>query len=159
MPELYKSRNSHDVVPICIEHHYEYEGAFADKLKLELSEKYNAPLSGDVYFDKKLRKAKGSAYALHTYGDKMPVERVLKLQTVIEDYFGIDNMEKRHLDKLLDFDANMTEIIKKHGEIVMGNITDIQEFVEMWRQHFLDSMNPKCMPEFWDVKRAAKRPE
>jgi hypothetical protein len=30
---------------------------------------------------------------------------------------------------------------------------ELQSFVKMWRQHFLDIMDPQHMPNFWSVDR------
>jgi hypothetical protein len=157
MPEEYKSRNSHDVVPICIDHHYEYEANYADKLKMKLSEEYGAPLNGDIYVDKELRRAAGAARALNRHGAYMPLEKVFHLQSIIESFFKVEHVEAKHIEQLVELESDTKTVIARHGEIIMNNIEDLQGFVEMWREDFLNSMNPGFMPKYWDVKRPAKR--
>jgi hypothetical protein len=33
--------------------------------------------------------------------------------------------------------------------VVVENIEDLQEFVTMWRRHFLENNNPKYLPKNW----------
>lgn len=45
----------------------------------------------------------------------------------------------------------------EHGEHVISRTPDVQGFVRRWREHFLRTMQPRCLPTHWDVDRPATR--
>lgn len=163
MPEIYKSANSHDVVPIMDEKHYEYERE-ADKLKEKIAKMYNAPLEGVSTIDHTLFYAIKSAVALKNHEDKMPKQIVDAHKEKIRAYTGRKNVTQSILDNLTSIDYKEAVRAKSHGEIVVEKLIKegdeaIQDFVEMWREHFIKYAKPKYMPKHWDVKRPASRLE
>jgi hypothetical protein len=163
MPDEYKSANSHDVVPIMDEKHYEYERE-ADKLKAKIAKIYNAPLEGVSTVDHTLFYAIKSAVALKNHEDKMPKQIVDSHKEKIRAYTGRKNVTQSILDNLISIDYKEAGRAKSHGEIVVEKLIKegdeaIQDFVEMWREHFIKYAKPKYMPKHWDVKRPASRLE
>jgi len=161
MPAEYKEANSHDVVPIIAEKHYEYERK-ADELKKVIAKKYNAPLNGDVSVNHKLFYAIKSAYALKNHGDKMPKASEEIHKETIRAYTCQKRVTEKIIEELVEKGFKEASKIKSHGEIVMDKLViegkeAIQEFVEMWRNHFLKHAKPRYMPKNWDVKRPASR--
>lgn len=159
MPLNIKSRNSFDVVPICFKHHDEYE-RFADELKNNISNKYNAPING-IYvecneLEKKIQAIK-SSIVIVKHGDKIPFERKVKLLSCVRDYLEKADILDEDIYKLSVTPVESKKRIKTHGQIVMEQIEDHQGFVEMWRFHFLEYVNPKFMPDYWDPKRSINR--
>ncbi len=147
-----KSRAPHDIVPICIEHHYEYERAFALVLKRELAEQYNAPLEKIKSEDAKYLIGVKAAYVLVLNEDKIPADRVEILKERIREALEkkhITNADIRNLAKVDPKECYSQ--IDSHGKIVMDSIGNLQTFVEMGRQHLIDSMEPMFMPEYCDV--------
>lgn len=161
MPSKYKEGNSHDIVPITAEKHYEYE-RHADELKKIIAKKFNAPLDGNRTVDHKLFYAIKSAYAIKKHSEHIP-EKDLKIhKEIIKNYTCQKRVTQKTIDKLVEIDYKEARKIKSHGEIVveklvLGGHDEIQEFVEMWRNHFLEYAKPKYMPNYWDVNRSAKR--
>lgn len=160
MPEDIKSNSSFDVVPICYAHHNYYE-RFADELKQELADKYNAPLAGVVEVDEILISAISAAKAIVGNGDKLPEDRRKILEEKVLLYFEtftyknfITNDDLVELSKMKSIQAKK---ITTHSEIVMKQIEDFQGFVEMWREHFLKHLDPEHMPKHWDPKRSVYR--
>jgi len=161
MPLEYKEANSHDIVTIKNEQHYEYE-RHADKLKVEIAKKYDAPIDGKRVVDHRLFYALKSARALKDHSEKMPPKKSEELKQTIRNYSGQKRVTQKLIDDLCAIDFKEASKVKSHGEIVVEKLMlegkeAIQEFVEMWRQHFLDHANPKYMPKHWDVKRPASR--
>jgi hypothetical protein len=152
MPIEGKSRNYHDVVLLCDPCHRKYE-EFARDLKMELAEKYHAPLSGKGdCVDFKRHKAKKAASAIEMFRDRLP-ENVLRQKTEeIAEYLGHEPSPQEIADLSVALIHDMTNH-KRHGEIVISQVKDIQSFVEMWRFHFISVMHPKHMPKHWDAKR------
>ncbi len=162
MSEKYKSANSHDVVAIVNDKHYEYE-LEADKLKLKLAKKYNAPINGQKEVNHLLFYAIKSANAIKNHGDKIPEKNLELHKEKIRAYSGQKRVTQKLIDKLINTDFEEASRMKSHGEIVvekvmLGGDEAMQEFVEMWRKHFIKHMKPKYMPKYWDIKRPAKRP-
>lgn len=161
MPEKYKSANSHDVVPILDEAHYAYEKE-ADKLKFKIAKMYDAPIEGVSNVNHKLFYAIKSAIAIKFHSDKMP-ESVLELnKNKIIEYIGHKNVTQDIIDNLVQLKYEEARENKSHGEVVVEKLIQegehaIQEFVEMWREHFIAHANPKFMPKHWDLKRSASR--
>ena len=62
------------------------------------------------------------------------------------------------LKKEYDMEINRNKLINKknfdHGYHVIQKLNThekIDEFVKMWRTHFIETMKPKYMPEGWSV--------
>jgi ribosomal 50S subunit-associated protein YjgA (DUF615 family) len=163
LPDEYKSANSHDVVPILDEKHYEYE-RYADELKKQIAKKYDAPLEGRTTVDHKLFYAIKSAYALKNHAEKMPKHAVDAMKDKVRDYTGKKNVTQKIIDVLCEMDYEEAKKVKSHGEMVVEKLIlqgdeAIQEFVEMWREHFIKYAKPKYMPKHWSIKRPASRLE
>jgi cation-transporting P-type ATPase D len=161
MPEEYKTANSHDIVPIISEKHYEYE-RHADELKNNLAKKYDAPLDGKKNVDHKLFYAIKSARALMKFATFMPKENVDRNKEIIRAYTGQKRVTQKIIEELCETEFDKANKLKSHGEIVVEKLElegnqAIQDFVEMWREHFIKTMQPKYMPKHWDVKRPASR--
>jgi hypothetical protein len=160
-PEEYKSANSHDVVPIRSNEHYDYERV-ADELKLKLAKKYKAPLEGSSTINHTLFYAIKSAHAIKSHGDKIPKDNLEMHKEKIRAYTGKKNVTQKIIENLIQIRYDEAKKMKPHGEIVVEKLMlegpdAMQKFVEMWRQHFIDTMKPKYMPKHWDIKRPASR--
>lgn len=163
MPSEYKEANSHDIVPIVCEKHYEYE-IKADELKVEIAKKYNAPIHGKNSVDHKLFYAIKSAHAIKKHSEYISTEDLERHKEVIRNYTCQKKVTQKVIDELVNTDFKKANEIKSHGEVViekvlLGGRESMQEFVEMWRNHFLEHAKPKYMPKYWDVKRPASRLE
>jgi hypothetical protein len=144
-----KSHNFHDVLSMCANCHESYERK-ADLIKLEISKKYNAPINGEI-IDRK-NEVKWSKIASTLLGDysKIPKSRIKQLKSDIKSHFNIKRLTNKRLKNISSIKS--TVIKKTHGEIVLGSITDIQEFIEMWREHFIINTSPKYLPQNWSIK-------
>lgn len=152
-----KSRNSHDVVIICEDCHHEYE-IEATNLKIELAKKYNIVNHQDInkirlQNNLSNRKAYCIAKTLTAKNDKIPEYKRILMEIKFEMLSGlIANSE--NLESIINsMYTKNDEFDESHGFLIMKEISDLQEFTEMWRQHFLDIMLPDYMPVGWNVKR------
>ncbi len=151
LPESIKSHNFHDVLPLCVKCHSKYERS-ADKLKEQLAIDYKAPINGEMFENKDLIKYSKIANTLLFKDDieKLPKSRIRRMRNIIKDGLGINRLTK---ERLLELSKVKTTVIKRtHGEIVMSNITDIQIFIEAWRDHFINNNDCSFLPEKWSVK-------
>jgi len=157
LPETVKARNSHDIVAICRDCHDVYEQKYALELRMELALRYNAPvLPKETQYPELI--AIGLAFCLVNYGHKIPANNIKEMRGRMRDVLGVKRISQKMIDELSKKD--LKEERKKyptHAEIVVSKLENIQEFVEMWRLHFVKTMQPKFMPKHWNVKRTIYR--
>ena len=152
-PIKFKARSSHDVVVICRDCHDEYEHTYADKLKKEIAEKYDVPIQINRR-ENDLVKSIMICRTIIKYWDELPGDRV---ETLLNDFKEINGWEPNTFDEMEDFLSKNEDLLtfeNNHSKIIVENYlenNEIMNFIIMWRQHFLDSMKPKFMPEGWDV--------
>jgi hypothetical protein len=158
-PEEIKDHSYHDILLLCCECHERYERS-ADKLKVKLAEKYDCPVHGlGGKTDHELLRVAKSAFALKKYGEQIPANRKQQLLAIIQTYAGREVAEE-DLDEFTELDWSHfydKENWVSHGQIVVEKANDPQGFVEMWRKHFIDSMDPAYMPKHWDLQRSVYR--
>lgn len=145
-----KNHTHYDVLCVCASCHAAYEEQ-AMKLNLQLSKSCEVPINQTVSEDD-LRAKKITSYiqCLQKNWKKIPEERIEVMLDMIGSYFGysvsLDDLE----DLVIEFDGVTSSsppakrILDKWKES-----HTIQEFVVMWRQHFLDHTNPKFLSELW----------
>jgi hypothetical protein len=177
-PEEYKSKNHHDVVLMNFEIHSEYEQK-ANKFKDEVARIYNVKTIGELNteYTLKLRElGKPNAIIMNTihslfktYG-RLSREGILeKLQYIAENtgipfetinsynYIQIYKLylflKDDHINELYQFkEANRK--LYDHGYHVAQKLDTeekIEDFVKLWRNHFIETMQPKFMPNGWSV--------
>ena len=149
-----KSHNFHDVLSMCRDCHDGYERK-ADELKKVLSEKFSVSMHGIV-----TKNRIGS-------GEELTSKIIKSATTLVRDTTGIPKMRIDELNKTIrdflgrDFTHSDLETISKmkeyvcqttQGKVVMEHCDDIQEFVEMWRSHFLENNECRFLPKDWNVK-------
>lgn len=145
-----KEHMLHDVLPMCVDCHEEYE-LIAFELKKELSKKYNVPMIGKNYHtDKSLYSIRGAASALLKHA-QIPEFRREILKNKLRAYYNKNDITLEDIQKAAVVNPMIqTSEFVPFGKHIVDQF-DLQEFVVMWRQHFLDNMKPQYMPEFWDV--------
>jgi len=155
MPEVVKDHSYHDVLLLCLNCHEKYE-RHADELKVQLAQQHEIKMHPTVHYDEDMGKAIKSAFALIRHGDRMPQERQDFLFTQVANYLNKTEVTEEDLLSVSGLDAYEKEEEYEYGRIVL-TFWDLQEFVEMWRKHFIECMQPQYMPEFWDMKRDCVR--
>jgi len=178
LPERYKSRSHHDVVLINNKKHMEYERV-ATEFKNYLSTYYGIPTISElnklycielknnaVEYSKIIK----NISMLLKLGKILGNEEKIKIIRTLSELTSIDfdiMIKYNYLQflKLLKLvkDNHHEETFKfkkinkeyfDHGYHVMQKLdTDekIDEFIKMWRQHFIDTMHPQFMPNGWSV--------
>jgi hypothetical protein len=121
-------------------------------LKDELSEKYNAPV-GLTDEQKNMIKCSKYSKILLEKSNIIGEKRIKSITNFIQQFIKKDINNNVILEI-----SKMNTKFKKHGEIVVDNIKDnIEDFIKLWRQHFIDSMKPKYMPKGWNVNKLNKK--
>jgi hypothetical protein len=139
---------------MCTYCHHKYE-LVADILKKEIGEEYDMPVHGvGIKYDEKMAKVKSAAFAILNHGHKMPVDRLNELYKRISDYLGKE-VNQEDLDSLIIKETYDFKEYVHHGKHVVSKIPlgQIEPFIKKWRQHFIDTMQPKLLPKNWSVDR------
>jgi hypothetical protein len=170
LPRQVKSRSHHDVLLLCLACHERYEAA-ALSLRLDLARESGCPLHGlyrasdgaPYEADKARSAAIRAATALVRFGDRIPAERRAALLRTVEDWAG-GHVDEPELERVAHLDARPRgeEGLVDHGAAVVGklrSLDEVQAFVHRWRQHFLDSLRPRFLPESWAADRPVVRVE
>lgn len=152
-PIEHKKHNSHDVLPLCLDCHIAYEiDAFA--LKQSLAEIYDAPMHGENFKEiNAINKAYGYARNILLHSDIIPPSRLETMKQHIKDVFDLQDVSHETLVSLIEGELSCAKDINKkpHGQIVIERVDDLDEFVQMWRKHFVDRMKPRFMPNGWSI--------
>jgi len=162
-PEEYKSKNSHDVVPICEEHHTEYE-VKARELKRKLDKEYievNTNDTNEVYAKLATARSFLNCLTKKERCEKIPKERIEFMKSIVMETFNLselpDDLTGLYESYNTEMDGTRKLHQKRYGKITVSKLGNIQGFVEMWREHFINTMQPKFMPAGWEIKRDARR--
>jgi exonuclease 3'-5' domain-containing protein 2 len=143
-PLSYKESTSHDVLPVCGCCHEQYE-EFATQLKLELALKYGVIITQQVKRDPILSQISKTLSARRLLVDntlKLPEARRAQLRILA--------------DMPVPAEYQNAPTVRDHGAVVITEVAhrgELFSFIRTWRQHFIDTMKPQYMPEFWDINK------
>jgi len=138
----------HDVVLMCQECHWKYEES-ANVRKKQLHKRYDVPMhrNGEVT-DDILLVAKQSADVILSgdYEEKdMDYLKVFfKRNIITQEDLGVASQLNPMVKKLIKFCP---------GNEIINKVEDVDQFILDWRTHFIDMMNPKFLPEYWDINK------
>lgn len=177
-PDEYKSRNHHDVVLINSEKHAEYE-IEATKYKNDLAIQYNVKTIEEYnkIYTRLLRNVNkhntisiNKLKAILNGYNRISQQKIYENLMVVSENTEIDfNFLKKcnyiqiyKLYKLLDNDykhniqlfQNRHKKYYDHGYHLVSKLnTDkkLEEFIKIWRKHFIKTMKPKHMPKGWSI--------
>lgn len=173
MPLDYKSRNHHDVVLVCRDHHEEYE-QLAKPYKTKLATQYNVKtieeLNGqyiDEVVNRLRRKFKLSKLlkTLLTQINDLPIRNVESICNEIKEMSKVDvlnmdleTIEKIHSKLAKSINRQKEEVINAddyfHGNLIVKQFKtheDFEFFIKNWRRHFVETMKPKFLPLGWSI--------
>jgi len=179
MPVEYKSRNHHDVVLICREHHEQYE-MIAKDYKTIIARRYGVGTIEELNNEyistvvERLRRKFKISKLLGTIIDnfnEIPSSKIevigAELSSMVR--FNVMNKTFLELEKILNkLDKSIAKEKRDilsindyyHGNVVVKQFKsheDFEFFIKGWRTHFIETMKPKFMPEGWSVDFRCKR--
>lgn len=163
LPDDYKNSNHFDVLCVCIDCHERYEKK-ATKLKEDIHKEYNVPLNGNPCSNKTVVAINGILYKLKEEGQNLSNEAIESLLKNLRKYVGYNiTFEEAIVMDFHDIEANnyyeMRDSIFMDKWLVSGK--SYEDFILMWRQHFIDTMKPKFMSSNWldHYKTFFKKPQ
>ncbi|XP_045615854.2 exonuclease 3'-5' domain-containing protein 2 [Procambarus clarkii] len=156
-PDILKDHQSHDVVLLCLECH-RLSNLHDNALRYLLAKEFKAPIGTEqdvkVTIDHTRKIVRNAAGALLRSQDNIPEKRVKELESIVKNYFNIEEISVKHLQDGANLDVKiLNEGYQAHGEKVYEAYKKVGlvKLEQRWRQHFLDTMNPLFMPECWSL--------
>ncbi|CAG5134419.1 unnamed protein product, partial [Candidula unifasciata] len=158
-PSALKDHSSHDVLLLCTACHRKSSDSDVI-MRLQLAEECNAPLdsgpTSKIFLDHELQKVRSAGRALLTSKNSMPEERVIELERCLQDFYGVESVTEELIkEAAATSPKQLTENYIPHGKKVVKHVANnggLLTFQRRWRQHFLDTMNPQYLPDFWSVE-------
>ncbi|XP_021257107.1 exonuclease 3'-5' domain-containing protein 2 [Numida meleagris] len=158
-PIQMKDHNSHDVLLLCTSCHA-ISNYYDNHLKQRLAEEFGAPIGSEegvrLLEDPLRRQVRSGARALLN-ADSLPDPRKAELLQGIKDFFNTEAVTPEMLQEAAGLETRIcNESYMPHGLKVVqccakGGLRSLMQLERRWRQHFLDSMQPKHLPEQWSV--------
>ncbi|NWU90450.1 EXD2 protein, partial [Upupa epops] len=158
-PIQMKDHNSHDVLLLCTSCHA-VSNYYDNHLKQQLAEEFSAPIGSEegvrLLEDPLRRQVRSGARALLN-ADSLPEPRRAELLQSIKTFFNTEAVTPEMLQEAADLETRIcNESYMPHGLKVVqcfaqGGLRSLMQLERRWRQHFLDSMRPKHLPEQWSV--------
>lgn len=165
-PSVMKDKTSHDVLLLCIKCH-RLSNMCDVKMRQMLKEKCNAPLDvklspEDEIAMRKLVSNQRTARALFTQ-KKIPNKRRDELKDALKQSYPDQEISEEFLENLMTIELPKPDShAPSHGELVVKSYRETEGLVKLetlWREHFLNIMQPKFMPILWDVNHNGNRLE
>lgn len=163
-PELMKKNLSHDVVLLCVDCH-RLSNARDRDLRNKLANECDAPIGcGDgikQQEDTKLSRVKSAAKALLKAKGNIPPERQKMLREIVRVHFEVDKVTEEELKEAAAMNTFVTnENYIAHGLKVYQHVCKnggLMALESRWRKHFLDTMQPKFLPNMWSIDHNHER--
>lgn len=149
-PDVLKNHSYHDVLLLCISCHENYEKE-ASKLKIQICKEFELIPHNNQDYLPELGKSIKAAKTLLEHADKIPEDRKAFMMNIVCSYLNKQDVSMEDLEFLACQKAHVKTNVKNYGQCVAERLENIQEFTERWRKHFVETMNPKFLPDGWDI--------
>ena len=147
-PVRYKEHQDHDVLLVCQKCHNAYE-KYAAKIKKEYEILHIKSIIGKKQYNIiKASKINRQACGLLKNWDNIPPKRIKEIKKNISKFLRKKKITKKDIIKVSKM--NVDGARKKWAEYTIKQCKSIESFIEMWRKHFIDTMHPKFLPDFWE---------
>lgn len=154
-----KDHNSHDVLLLCTSCHA-ISNYYDNHLKQQLAKEFQAPIGSEdglrLLEDLELRQVRSGARALLN-AESLPAHRKEELLHTLREFYNTDIVTEEMLQEAASLETRIyNESYVPHGLKVVqryteGGLRSLMQLESRWRQHFLDSMQPKHLPQQWSV--------
>lgn len=145
-----------DIFPLCKECHNRYETIVQD-YRRDLAKKLGVGLSGIPDEEMKIvRRAMGSANAIKNYSAKIPAKNMAKLWKNVKEFLCKDQVSDEELEALCNYKITKRPDFLTLSQALVRSVKNYDEFSQTWREHFVNTMKPKYMPDTWTVDRRTK---
>ncbi|KAM7159144.1 exonuclease 3'-5' domain-containing protein 2 [Molossus nigricans] len=158
-PVEMKDHNSHDVLLLCTSCHA-ISNYYDNHLKQQLAKEFQAPIGSEeglrLLEDPERRQMRSGARALLS-AESLPAQRKEELLRALREFYSTDTVTDEMLQEAASLETRISnESYIPHGLKVVrchsqGGLRSLMQLESRWRQHFLDSMQPKHLPQQWSV--------
>lgn len=161
-PIVMKEKTSHDILLLCF-HCHQISNISDIKIRKMLEDKCDAPIyelpvnENDL---KRFRYIQRSARALLNEKISISDQRRVELEKVVQDAYPSKALTIDFLNEIVNEAEPIIEHKTSHGELVVEYYKSNDGLIELekiFRQHFLDTMEPKFMPKLWNINHNANR--
>eukprot|EP00800_Vazella_pourtalesii_P021404 TRINITY_DN7935_c0_g1_i4.p1 TRINITY_DN7935_c0_g1~~TRINITY_DN7935_c0_g1_i4.p1 ORF type:complete len:460 (-),score=82.22 TRINITY_DN7935_c0_g1_i4:42-1421(-) len=156
-PLDHKSYKSHDNLLLCGTCHL-VTSLNEDVLKLRIAKEYDSPIdsgASKLNSDPLLFKVKNAARALAQTKYTLPNHKQTEYREIVREFYQVDELGDELIQKASKIDPkNENPNYRAHGEKVVEQVIangELLQFQMRWRQHFLETMKPKFLPEMWST--------
>ncbi|KAL4231962.1 Exonuclease 3'-5' domain-containing protein 2 [Mactra antiquata] len=164
-PTILKDHSSHDVLLLCINCHLkcaDYEMELRQMLAMECNAPLDSGKDSKRRWDQDLAKVVSAAKALLKCKDQIPEKRVHELEETVKRFYGVQSLpiDLLHQAMAMEPKINNAKFVphgKKVVEYYMNKHGGLLEFEKMWRQHFVDIMQPKHLPYLWSIEHKPEK--
>nr|XP_055159994.1 exonuclease 3'-5' domain-containing protein 2 isoform X2 [Nyctereutes procyonoides] len=154
-----KDHNSHDVLLLCTSCHA-ISNYYDNHLKQQLAREFQAPIGSEeglrLLEDPERRQVRSGARALLN-AEGLPAHRKEELLQALREFYNTDTVTDEMLQEAASLETRISnENYIPHGLKVVqchsqGGLRSLMQLESRWRQHFLDSMQPRYLPQQWSV--------
>ncbi|XP_049562862.1 exonuclease 3'-5' domain-containing protein 2 isoform X2 [Orcinus orca] len=154
-----KDHNSHDVLLLCTSCHA-ISNYYDNHLKQQLAREFQAPTGSEeglrLLEDPERRQVRSGARALLN-AEGLPAHRKEELLQALREFYHTDTITEEMLQEAASLETRISnenyiphglKVVQRHTQ---GGLRSLMQLESRWRQHFLDSMQPKHLPQQWSV--------
>ncbi|XP_003472425.1 exonuclease 3'-5' domain-containing protein 2 [Cavia porcellus] len=154
-----KDHNSHDVLLLCTSCHA-ISNYYDNYLKQQLAKEFQAPLGSEeglrLLEDPERRQVRSGARALLN-AESLPAYRKEELLQALREFYSTDAITDEMLQEAASLETRIfngsyvphgLKVVQCHAR---GGLRSLMQLESRWRQHFLDSMQPRHLPQQWSV--------
>ncbi len=148
---------SHDLLLLCLECHERYEQDFANPTREEMAKQYGANrhhrLETNIALARVIKNAKTLVRT-----ENIPVGIRDNLLSRIKSYIGNEPTDE-DVAQLARLTWKNTKRLAKQADLgkKVTDAWDLGKLRKFWRRHFVESMNPQCLPKGWSVDAPVER--
>jgi len=167
-PAVMKDHQSHDVLLMCVRCH-QVSNLHDSRLRQQLADECGAPITSTSCTkvwensDMKRVRSAGRAIQANRKRQSIPLERLEELTAVLRTHFGMDDVTEEMVDEAASIDCLEVngEYVPHSRAVVQHHMTteglSLIQLESRWRQHFIDTMKPRFLPDLWSVDHQAER--
>lgn len=151
-----KANSSYDVLPICLEHHEEYE-LHAQAFSRQLGDEYGIEAHPRPIMTAEMKMeqhATADARSIIMYSHLISPERRELLLSRLEAYRKAFNRPNETIEETALRPKPIAVMPHNHGKLMVEKLLELgrlQEFIQQWRHHFVTTMNPQFLSESWEL--------
>lgn len=156
-PPLLKHHQNHDVLLLCFPCHRQ-SNIIDAQLRTQLGREFQAPVGNDPgakdIIDNSRKLVRNAARALMRHQGSLPEARAQEYQHTLQEFFGCESYTEEQLKEVANMEVKVyKEGQQEHGQAVVEAYkrVGLSKLEQRWRQHFLDTMEPRFLPDCWSV--------